>query len=367
MAAPIQIDVDLGFVEKTDEWKLSSGLFPSKVGGKPAWLSLESIPSADDVKCQNCGKPCVFLCQIYAPIENPVPEQVDCFHRTVFLFVCSDPKCSVRNDNSNLVAVRSQLPRRNNYFSYDPPIESKAEKAEYKTAKDFQDLCVVCGCLGNKKCAQCGQVCYCSKEHQSVDWKKGHKKLCGKEDGNPVKNHGVMFPEYELLIEDEEEYEEQEEKSEAEKMSDFSRVVGSGLVSDVGNEPGAVKDLEKMALTDDEVDEQFEEFRKRIAQEPEQVLRYNKGGTPLWISSQDKLGKKSVPQCQYCNGPRQFEFQILPQMLTHLDVDSLQDSLDWGTLVVYTCSRSCSKGPVYKQEFVYKQDISLKDNIKGKI
>lgn len=51
-------------------------------------------------------------------------------------------------------------------------------------------------------------------------------------------------------------------------------------------------------------------------------------------------------------------FQILPQLLNELKVDSTGDSIDWGTLAVYTCSKNCDEGPTYKAEFLWKQDFS---------
>ena len=53
----------------------------------------------------------------------------------------------------------------------------------------------------------------------------------------------------------------------------------------------------------------------------------------------------------------QFLFQILPQLLSHLNVDKLGTSLDWGILCVYTCKESCSIGNHYVQEVIFKQDL----------
>lgn len=39
-------------------------------------------------------------------------------------------------------------------------------------------LCRVCGCLGPKTCSRCRQAHYCSKDHQAVDWRSGHKQAC---------------------------------------------------------------------------------------------------------------------------------------------------------------------------------------------
>ena len=51
-------------------------------------------------------------------------------------------------------------------------------------------------------------------------------------------------------------------------------------------------------------------------------------------------------------------FQILSQLLNHLKVDTLEASVDWGTVVVYTCSNDCCPQTVYNEEFVWKQDFS---------
>ena len=38
----------------------------------------------------------------------------------------------------------------------------------------------MCGAYGSKKCGQCHQVSYCSREHQVEDWKIGHQEICKK-------------------------------------------------------------------------------------------------------------------------------------------------------------------------------------------
>ena len=51
-------------------------------------------------------------------------------------------------------------------------------------------------------------------------------------------------------------------------------------------------------------------------------------------------------------------FKVLPQLLNHLKVDSLEASIDWGTLAVYTCSEDCSQDDIaYHEEFLWKQDF----------
>ena len=82
---------DLGFLEKIDQsdcWQLESRFFPSKVGGKPAWLDLKSLPPSSLILCPLCNLPRSFLCQLYANID----EKPECFHRTLFIFMCRSNK-----------------------------------------------------------------------------------------------------------------------------------------------------------------------------------------------------------------------------------------------------------------------------------
>ena len=48
----------------------------------------------------------------------------------------------------------------------------------------------------------------------------------------------------------------------------------------------------------------------------------------------------------------------MSQLLNHLNVDTLGDSIDWGTMAIYTCTDSCSPTQGYEREFVWKQDFS---------
>lgn len=55
---------------------------------------------------------------------------------------------------------------------------------------------------------------------------------------------------------------------------------------------------------------------------------------------------------------RVFEFQVMPQILYYLDLNIGKDSdtLQFGTLCVYTCSKNCiSSESAYLEEFIYCQ------------
>ncbi|KAL3868880.1 hypothetical protein ACJMK2_041636 [Sinanodonta woodiana] len=307
-------DVELGFVEEREELLLKSSFFPSKVGGKPAWLSLKPIPSPEQLSCKLCGETTIFLIQTYTPRDYTFSA----YHRTLFIFVCRNPACCRKNENKNLRVLRSQLPKNNDFYGTVSTVEDIVNYDP--TADKYQPVCIVCGAWGTKRCAKCHRVSYCSKGHQVIDWKIQHKKACALQqvatgESAPVADHGVLFPEYELVTEAEEYEEINEEKSEEEKMKGLSAFLKSDEAKDIDDLP--LSELEKIAIS--EHDKVFLKFKERVAHEPDQVM---------------------------------------PQLLIHLNVDSLGDSIDWGTLCVFTCADSCDIGNNYHEEFVYKQDVS---------
>lgn len=138
--------VDIGVLEPCESWRLKSRFFPCKVGGKPAWLDLENIPSHDKLKCKHCESPCTFLCQIYAPCE----ENESAFHRTLFIFVCRESDCCKPNDSGNFKVFRSQLERLNKFYPSDPPEENENWRTDIGITKLFISHIFDCSLLFEK-------------------------------------------------------------------------------------------------------------------------------------------------------------------------------------------------------------------------
>jgi hypothetical protein len=129
-------------------------------------------------------------------------------------------------------------------------------------------------------------------------------------------------------------------------------------------------------------------FTDRIKRAPRQVVRYAKGGEPMWSvplpkkhQTKGKGGKNSVeqfvdilkvPTCS-CGAERVFECQLMPSLLHVLEVDkhapkdessTEPQSLDqlmhfenggqnWGAMAIYTCPRNCD---LSSEEFVLVQE-----------
>ncbi|KAK0417236.1 hypothetical protein QR680_012898 [Steinernema hermaphroditum] len=387
-----EVAVHLGFGSVLNEcelYRLKSHYFPDgKVGGKPSWLNPVNLPSQDDLKCSSCSKEMVFLVQLYCPVMDG-PE--DTFHRTIFVFICRDPNCSKMNDASNIRIFRCQLPRKNDFYGMDridPEVVIDVPNPLFNE-KTYPHLCQICGCGATKKCANCQEVWYCCRDHQAIDWSLcGHKSACGKpklspkdvemtEEGKefalPEKSkplNAFVFPQYIIDVETEyiskgvlnhiineanedegESDEEEDQKEIAKRMKEMKKVETSSEITN--------KDVEEIEESASTRDKSFQIFQKIISRYSDQIVRYSRGGSPL-LATDFAPTPKEVPNCENCGAARVFELQLTPHLLSLIDVDSLGQSIDWATVLVYTCSKSCLiKDWGYAKEFAFKQDFEI--------
>ena len=107
--------LQIGFADPAEKpWLLESRFLglaefapDGKVGGRPSWLSLSSLPEPSAVACGRCGAPMAFLLQVYAPYHWD-----HAFHRAVFVFMCKKAECHAPDEAAAPFAVfRSQLER----------------------------------------------------------------------------------------------------------------------------------------------------------------------------------------------------------------------------------------------------------------
>lgn len=288
--------MELGFVEEADPKELTSPFFPSKVGGKPAWLDLSRVPSVETLSCSKCGKPLIHLLQIQSSSSSGDQEH----HRTFFLFLCPDSKCHSPGDASSFMALRCEkksvseshntsdnkeahlISTNSSACDNRSPLSSVTNSGASSLVRKESDvtltpLCIVCGGQGHKHCGRCKCTHYCSRDHQLHDWKAGHKKVCPElvqgqcclETLEYDPSVGVVLPELEIVTEPEPAscLEEDKERSEEERMKEYQEYMGDGKVEEVGR----VEELEKIANAGKKKDKQFRVFKKRISAEPTQV------------------------------------------------------------------------------------------------
>lgn len=211
------------------------------------------------------------------------------------LTVQSDHTCQVNSElNSSIRAINLHKEVRESveeevsliHSSHDSILTSMASKTAVDSGLKHTgpiSLCVVCGCAGHKKCSRCKMVCYCSKHHQTHDWKNGHKLFCSDLASGKCKlsdttynpSYGVCLPEFEVVTEEEPATKEREveERKEDERMRDYHKFVQSGKYCSHSKEGGKqLQGVMEKAESDAKSDRVFNAFRRRVAMEPEQVI-----------------------------------------------------------------------------------------------
>ncbi|XP_021768815.1 programmed cell death protein 2-like [Chenopodium quinoa] len=354
-----QVPVWLGFVEKPKNSRLLlREAFPSKAGGVPAWLDPVNLPTGKSCLCDMCGEPLQFLLQVYAPIS----EKESAFHRTLYVFMCLSMTCLLRDQHEqwkrgpqvpsrSVKVFRCQLPLTNAFYSSEAQKDGSA-----RPLGSGAPLCAWCGTWkGNKLCSNCKTARYCSEKHQVLHWRADHKVKCqqlsisSKSSDDTSSNEAVtaaskaLWPEFEIINEHEDNF----------SFSDTDE--NDSLVSRQQVDEAADSLMDSFEGDDDR--QSWATFQQHLAKAPEQVLRYSRdeGAKPLWPTSSGRPSKADIPKCSSCGGTMKFELQILPQLLYYFGVNNDVNSLDWATIVVYTCADSCEGNPSYKEEFVWVQ------------
>lgn len=174
-------------------------------------------------------------------------------------------------------------------------------------------LCTVCGCRGPSSCGKCRSAFYCGAAHQRLDWTQGeHKMQCGTPTTIKNRNYVSLFAEHELVIETEQlpsnSSDETAAEAEQRRLKEYEEFLKNKKEDDdLKDVPD--DEFQKYAAHIDE-DVLFGKFRKKVDLEKEQVLRFERNGTPLWITDRNTLKENEVPACERCGSKRIFEFQV---------------------------------------------------------
>jgi len=334
LAITMTAGVTLGFCEPfEDPIYATSEHFPSKVGGAPAWLDPSAAPTAQQIACGVCGNAMAFLLQLSSPLDHIE----DAYHRMLYLYCCTNGAChNIMHGSKAYACIRSQLPRVNAFYPEYSDDEDTDEMKDLRT----HALAATAGSDASVRVF---------KELEIVN-----------EPEPEASNEDA------LAAEDEREGAEQGEETlitsrEAAVKSDplYDEALNKDATLEC-TEDDAREMGELMQETKQE-DKVFSAFMRRIKRESEQILRYERGGECLWVGDGHNELAKSVVRCPLCGDARAFEFQVMPHLLSLLNVDDTQkDSVDWGTLAIYTCASSCplKSGCRYAMEQVVRQNFS---------
>lgn len=337
------------------------------IGGIPFWLRSDALPSEAQIECEQCHVPLVQLMQLYAPLDDRTDLA---FHRVIHVLACA--ACGDR-----FQVLRSQLPKVNAFYAEETMHVTKVVEAAQIAARK-EPLCW-CGLPARKRCARCTTQAYCSKQHQKADWPNHRASCVAPSDASPAAAPApaspaaaaprVTLPRLHFVTEPEP---TSSERLEARREKDAAAMKNAKLVTSE----------EAESFPDDELDEAVSEqtqgrdvlyarFQRRVAAASEQLVRYwHWDGTGdvcergdeqvLWAtSSTAQTSSRQVPPCEHCGAKRSFEFQLMPQLLYFVTKQSKAcATIDFATLVVYTCSASCAATSAYINEHTFTQKFS---------
>jgi len=357
-----------------------------KIGGKPSWLNPRDIPKKA-IFCSTCDleqtdktrkKPLYFVCQIYAPLD--INE--NCFHRSLYVFVCSD--CDY------IFVLRNQLGRYNPFYptTCDDIMIDNSLYNQHKSIYWNVHLCIVCGQRGTLHDEQ-RDTWFCCQYHKE---NYIHSDFF-------TNTNCCSFIESEIFIEDE----PNDESDENNLLALFETDDNNDEFDDDTQVDLEQHDINEMTDQTGISDLVTIEFYTRIGRSKGSVqgqcLRYCRWKdefiSPLWISSAHQpKNRTDIPSCNYCGSERNFEFQLMPQMINYLKFETKlmferersiennegnsqkeqimklleqKDSIDWGTVAIYTCTSSCGDGfdrniggiddefSGYRKEFAWRQ------------
>ena len=380
--------VSLGFAMNRDgdEGALLRNMFPSKLGGEPAWLDPQQLPlERRDLRCLATGLPLRFLLQVYAPVSGD-----RAFHRTIYVFI--SPKGSKLENRGAVRAFRSQLPRLNDFYPYEAPEDGDkpaplppaalavASRRCPRFAEGAQGGGDAGGADGGSAQTSSGAAMVDEDEEEAMrpSWMDaasndgaaetaavGATAAVGGDTTAPASVAAATpraaaaalppqtaFKEHELVVEPEPDATEGGEAA-ASANDDVKRLMQqyNDKIRDEKEVLGAASTEDKTEMFDEKRDaevEAYARFSTRVNRAPEQCLRYTfaSNATPLWPSKRRQPDEEDIPPCPRCGARRRFEFQVMPQAIDYLGVDSWEvESPDFATIAVYTCAESCAPTP----------------------
>uniref|UniRef100_A0A2I3SFQ5 Programmed cell death 2 like n=1 Tax=Pan troglodytes TaxID=9598 RepID=A0A2I3SFQ5_PANTR len=295
----------------------------SKLGGIPVEDALPTVAAPRPV-CQRCGQPSPWFVQVYCPLEGSP------FHR---LLHASRPFVFTRSwkvFRSQCLQVPEREKQENSLAAEDwcEGADDWGSDTEEAPSPQFTlDF-------GND-----------ASSAKDVDWTARLQDLRLQDAvlgaAHPVPPGLPLFLPYYICVADEDDYRDFVNLDHAHSLlRDYQQREGIAmdqLLSQSLRNDGDEK-YEKTIIKSG--DQTFYKFMKRIAACQEQILRYSWSGEPLFLTCPTSEVTE-LPACSQCGGQRIFEFQLMPALVSMLKSANLGLSVEFGTILVYTCEKSC--------------------------
>ncbi|XP_010546383.1 PREDICTED: programmed cell death protein 2-like isoform X2 [Tarenaya hassleriana] len=332
-----------------DDERESSDHYTTKIGGLPDWPPLsEDALRTELLSCRSCGSRLSLVAQVYAPIST---ENSNIEERTVYVFGCLMLNCGTSEQSWRIFRVQKahdekEPSRLSGISAASPPaLASKTNLWDLGGDEDDEDFDL--GSLA-EALSEAAAVASNSKKQTKSGSKSG---LETKVKHSPLKSttrvggeNSQVVPCFYIHSQ-----EESPSKDVGSLAMNYSALSIRDRETENDDEHGSEEKWEDEKYEYDKAlnaDRTYLKFKKRLDANPEQCFRYSYGGKPLLATEIVKAPEK----CERCGSPRLFEMQLMPPLIYFLQEAVLDNSLkqsldnwDWMTLIIHTCSKSCSR------------------------
>ncbi|XP_025280962.2 programmed cell death protein 2-like isoform X1 [Canis lupus dingo] len=315
----------------------------SKLGGLPDALPAVAAPRP---ACERCRQPLALVVQVYCPLEGSP------FHRLLHVFACPLPGCGGGGGGGarSWKVFRSQCLQMRETGAHDAQKQENGLAAEdwCEGADDWGSDSEAAPPprltldFGNDSIGAKDRDCTAQLQDLHLqDTVLGAAPRVSPGEEMALPSVVPQFLPYYICVVEEEDYRDfvsldhahslLKEYQQKEGM-DMDQLLSQSLPSD-GDEK-----YEKTIIKSG--DKTFYKFMKRIAACQEQILRYSWSGEPLFLTCPPSEVTQ-LPACSHCGGRRTFEFQLMPALVSMLRSTNLGLSVEFGTILIYTCEKSC--------------------------
>ncbi|OLL26050.1 putative 20S rRNA accumulation protein 4 [Neolecta irregularis DAH-3] len=321
----------LGFVQGPLPENEVVDIYANFLGGSPVWVDNTKPPDGTLSTCSFCNSHLVLLVQLYVPVG-------DRYDRIVYVFCCKEVNCH-RRPGSFCVFRRTRRSKRH------PFVHEKATQSFSQPGTTIFDSNNSGPSLSNPFVLSNNSNTFTSTSHlkreieilstitksltQSLNITSTTQTHPAHSDSRVTWSKSVQsYPCNLLYFED--------IPAETSHNTKYSLP----CLDETSNDEWAGESYEKSG----NFDKEFQNFTSFVSKNPSQCIHYNINATPRHFSNQWR--GTLIPACP-CGSNRRFEFQIMPRA-----VDLLDETIDWGTIIIATCAANCSTEHMYAMEWV---------------
>ncbi|XP_052189255.1 uncharacterized protein LOC127799346 [Diospyros lotus] len=331
----------------------ASDHYTTKIGGLPDWPIPNTALRCDLLLCSACGSKLCLVMQAYAPVSS---KTLTIEERVLYIFGCVMPKCGGSPGSWRAIRVQKSFSGGKSSVNYHEEIAPTTSSLSASASDWREDLWAFDSIededagnddidleeLRRALSDAASLASYPKKQnkvHQSetiVEAAPVRKTTQEVDNQTPVLPCFYMYTQEEALC-----------REVTFLSSSYTSLSIKEAKNDLDYNPQEEK-WDKEAYEYDKAlsaDRTYLKFKKRMDAYPEQCFRYSFGGKPLLAT-----GAAVDPGiCSLCGGSRHYEMQLMPPLLYFLQEEALDsedyslENWDWMTVIVYTCSMSCSQ------------------------